>query len=486
MSVSFKEKKSFSIEEFLKRKQKSASESLTADIIAVRLYDKAIELKGKNKWREAAETLQKCAKQFDYVVNSKKELNSTSSQKKINLTSLLILTEVCETYEKIDLEESLKLRALLSRQFCDISRYDIAGRHERILAEYHEENSHYYDAYLHYRKAANFLAGYCGGGTSNVVNYLNNYEEYNREEEESEESDIFEDDEIEEDNNSILKHIKTKSILLNKNKNIKKVKSYKNNFLKLSKENSGGILAGGMMDESDQLLEKAAECAIRSGLIYPQATEMYQVLAESCTHSNLLRFQSNKFLLKSLICIMGDKVKVDEDEDYNENFRKNKNNKKKIDKNLLEEHKKEKENIIKSNIKLINNIDVLMYPLKIEEKSRSMSTFCCIKYSIIEDYINKYSEIDYLWELSKEKNFIRNLVKFRRELKIHQYIDHLYHWHGVYPLSEIDLELLKQPIEEMNEEIFCIKSLEDSDEDDDDDDTSVASSITYKSGETMN
>lgn len=467
MSISFKPKKAFDLEEIAKRKKKNTSDSLTADIIAIRLYDKAIELKGKGKWREAAETLQSCATQFDFAINSKKE----SSHTKFNLTSLLILAEVCETFEKIDLEESLKIRSLLSRQFCDISRYDIAGRHERILAEYHEENSHYYDAYLHYRKAANFLAGYCGGGTSNVLDYLNNYEEHNRQVSESEESSEEEDlvDDFEDDNSMLGRskgRFKVKPILTKKKK---RNKTFNNKFLKMTKENSGGILSGGMMDESDQLLEKAAECAILSGLVYPQATELYQVLAESCTHSNLLRFQSTKFLLKSLICIMGDSIKIDE-----ENASRFFTNKKQS-KVFESEH----EAIIKANTKDIDGFSVLMYPMTLKN-AKSMTNFCRVKYSIIEDYIKKYNEIDYLWELSKERKFIFNLVKFRRQLKIHNYIDHIYHWHSIYPLTANELQLLRQPIEEMNKEIFSIKSVDDSEEEDDDND-STTSSITYKS-----
>ena len=62
-------------------------------------------------------------------------------------------------YLKVDKTEALVCFNEAILLYCDNGRFDVAARLERIVADEHFRNKHWEEASLHYRKAANFLAG---------------------------------------------------------------------------------------------------------------------------------------------------------------------------------------------------------------------------------------------------------------------------------------------------------------------------------------
>jgi tetratricopeptide (TPR) repeat protein len=79
------------------------------------------------------------------------------------------------------------------------------------------------------------------------------------------------------------------------------------------------------------------------------------------------------------------------------------------------------------------------------------------KYNEIQDRLNYYTLIDFMWKGSKEYYFLSNLLKFRCECNYFDFIDHLYYWNNVYPFTDVSLICLKFPIIEMQKERENIK-----------------------------
>jgi hypothetical protein len=78
-----------------------------------------------------------------------------------------------------------------------------------------------------------------------------------------------------------------------------------------------------------------------------------------------------------------------------------------------------------------------------ETSSSSMPPLYLNKWDILYNINEQFDLLDYLWRRSKEKLFIRNVIKARMELDMHSFADHLYYWTNVRPLNELRTILLK-------------------------------------------
>lgn len=132
--------------ETLERNFKLA-EFLKFDDAANFFYRSSISYKICGRWRLAGDSLVKCA-----------EMHRDSKPPMI-FEAAVLYTEASEVFAKTDKTESIKCTRLAIMLYCDLARFDIAGRLERKVARVSHQLRHWEEAAAHYRKAANFLAG---------------------------------------------------------------------------------------------------------------------------------------------------------------------------------------------------------------------------------------------------------------------------------------------------------------------------------------
>jgi hypothetical protein len=73
------------------------------------------------------------------------------------------------------------------------------------------------------------------------------------------------------------------------------------------------------------------------------------------------------------------------------------------------------------------------------------------KYEALFSMNEQFERIDYLWRRSKEKLFVRNIIRARTDVDIHALADHLYYWSNVRPLNSCRTILLKVPMLEIQQ-----------------------------------
>jgi hypothetical protein len=108
-------------------------------------YAQSIKFRKESKWREAGEKLMECARVHKAMG--------------MLLEAATLYTEAAEAYLKVDKSEALSAYRLSIKVYCDVGRFDIAGKLERIIAYSHYNNRHWEDAAFHFKKSANFFSG---------------------------------------------------------------------------------------------------------------------------------------------------------------------------------------------------------------------------------------------------------------------------------------------------------------------------------------
>lgn len=205
-----------------------------------------------------------------------------------------------------------------------------------------------------------------------------------------------------------------------------------------------------LIDQSDFCLQKCSECLILLGN-YKEASNNYQILAKSCINTNLRRFNSHDHLLMSILCLMAipesnitdiainpvinifnkkNKHRHDDDHDDDE------------DNNDPSDDVDQQDNI-SSNKSANKSTKSTGNSNTYETSSSSMPPLYLNKWDILYNINEQFDLLDYLWRRSKEKLFIRNVIKARMELDMHSFADHLYYWTNVQPLNELRTILLK-------------------------------------------
>ena len=104
-----------------------------------------LSYKACSRWRPAGDSLVQLAKVYVLM--------------KEPLESATVYTMASEVYMRIDKSEGLKALRSAINIYCDLGRFDIAGRLEQQVAELHYINKHWEEASAHFEKAANFVAG---------------------------------------------------------------------------------------------------------------------------------------------------------------------------------------------------------------------------------------------------------------------------------------------------------------------------------------
>lgn len=104
-----------------------------------------LSYKACSRWRPAGDSLVQLAKVYTLM--------------KEPLESATVYTMASEVYMRIDKSEGLKALRSAINIYCDLGRFDIAGRLEQQVAELHYINKHWEEASTHFEKAANFVAG---------------------------------------------------------------------------------------------------------------------------------------------------------------------------------------------------------------------------------------------------------------------------------------------------------------------------------------
>eukprot|EP01038_Epipyxis_sp_PR26KG_P007068 gene7068-9647_t len=292
------------------------------DAEAIKLYQSAIDFKTKGMWRDSGDKLLKCAEVYLLL--------------KSQMEAATIYTEAAESFGKVDKTEALRAYRLAIKVYCDIGRFDIAGKLERNVANINLQSKHWEEAAFHYKKAANFLS------------------------------------------------------------------------------------SDKLIDQSDICLDKAAECLIRIGE-YFEACKTYEIIAKSCVNTNLRRFNARDYLLKALFCLIGIPV----DGMYNP-----------IQINLNK-----------------NSAAIDATPNEVEEPTMQFSS-SQDKYEQIIIKCKQYEEIDFMWKCCIEYSFIKNIMAARLNNNLDEFIDQVYYWNNVKPLSSLMLRLSKTMLEEIQQEII--------------------------------
>ena len=65
------------------------------------------------------------------------------------------------------------------------------------------------------------------------------------------------------------------------------------------------------------------------------------------------------------------------------------------------------------------------------------------KYAKILDFSINLEDVNFIWKGCKEAMFVRNLIKARIDCNIHDFADHMYHWNLARPLEMFQILILK-------------------------------------------
>jgi tetratricopeptide (TPR) repeat protein len=124
-------------------------------------YASHLAYRACSKWRHAGDSLCQMAKVLMvYMRGDHYKGGSAGGVENRNaVEAATIYTAASEIYMRIDKAEGLRALRSAITIYCDIGRFDIAGRLERRIADLHYMNKHFEEASAHYEKAANFLAG---------------------------------------------------------------------------------------------------------------------------------------------------------------------------------------------------------------------------------------------------------------------------------------------------------------------------------------
>eukprot|EP01040_Poterioochromonas_malhamensis_P001488 gene1488-1576_t len=450
----------------LQKKKEALAALYTGDSIAFSYYLDSVKLKIQGQWREAGDKLVKSA-EFYYNI-------------KMLIESATIYYEAGDCYLKVDKSEAIQSFRRSVKAYCDIGRFDIAGRIERKIGYIHYRIMHWEDAYSHFRKASDFFSGdrdldqsdLCLEKAAECAVYLNNY---------TDAQGIYE--------------IIAKSCI---NTNLRRFQScrklLKAIFCMFGKyvpiEDEIPLIVngkGGIQKHLDKLKEQQQQNPVLGSI------ETTGPGNSSLTTRNSIRSDDDNSSIRtaetrhdnfppttganlpplgspapttngntvattpgaastpgggpapaiSINSIASDDQSTQTKTSYAESFQPQ--GKKSM--SALSFQGMKQDQIIK---KLPD--DAKYHHGLPRQWQYNMPEILKLKYDEIEERCEYYCIIDYLFKCSKEYFFIKNLLKYRRECNYFEFIDHIYYWNNIYPLDEISLILLKYSILEMQKE----------------------------------
>lgn len=118
---------------------------LKFEAASFQFYQAALSFRACSIWRDAGYCLMRCASLHHYRLRNIFE-------------AALLYSEAAEVYEKIDKGESMKNFKLAISLYCDLGRFDIAGKIQKKIAKSHLRLKHFEEAAEGYRKASDFLS----------------------------------------------------------------------------------------------------------------------------------------------------------------------------------------------------------------------------------------------------------------------------------------------------------------------------------------
>lgn len=136
---------------------------------AFQFYQAALSFRACSVWRDAGLCLVRCAGLHQYRLRNTFE-------------AALLYSEAGEVYEKIDRGESIKNFKQAISLYCDLGRFDIAGKIQKKLAVYQLRLKHFEEAAEGFRKASDFLSNnphqsnYCLEKAAECLIELNEYQ----------------------------------------------------------------------------------------------------------------------------------------------------------------------------------------------------------------------------------------------------------------------------------------------------------------------
>ena len=122
-----------------------AAQFLRLDIAAFYFYLSSVSFRCCSRWQDAGHSLIRCAE-----VHLKAKMSQEAA---------VLYTESSEILMKVDRQEAKRSAKKAVAIYCDMGRFDVAGRMERTMANNEFHMGHWEEAAQHYRKSANFLAG---------------------------------------------------------------------------------------------------------------------------------------------------------------------------------------------------------------------------------------------------------------------------------------------------------------------------------------
>lgn len=457
----------------LQKKKEALAVLYTGDSVAFHHYLDSVKLKIQGQWREAGDKLIKSAELYYNI--------------KMYLEAASIYYEAADCYLKVDKNEAIVSFRKSVKAYCDVGRFDIAGRIERRIAFIHYRILHWDDAYNHFRKASDFFSGdrdldqsdLCLEKAAECAVYMNNYNDAQL---------IFEMIAKSCVNTNLRRFQACKKLL-------KGIFCMFSKYVPIEDELPimvGGKGAGNLQKHLDKLKQQQqtqnppAQGSLETGGPGNSSLTTRTSLRSDDDNASLQTIETkpNTFppppntggplfspggttpvvtaggnppnnaggppdpnAPAAPAATANDKTIASDDHStqtgktsVNESFQG------KSISSLSFQGMKQDQIIAKLP-------DDAKYHHHLPREWRyNMSDTLKLKYDEIEERCEYYSVIDYTWKCSKEFFFIKNLLKFRRECNYYEFIDHLYYWNNIYPLDEVSLILVKLPILEMQKE----------------------------------
>jgi hypothetical protein len=431
------------MQSILFQKKKNALAALyTGDSVAFRNYLESLQLRIKGQWREAGDTLIKCAESY-YAL-------------KMMIETATLYYDAAECYLRVDKSEALLALKKSVKAYCDIVRFDVAGTIERKIAEIHYRILHWEDAYNHFKKSADFFSGdrdldqsdRCLDYAAECAIQIGKYEEARQIYEAIAKSCVNTNLRRFQSTKKLLKAIfcmMGKSvfiedeipIVVSKKKKKDKDKDKKNKSQTqetttaappVAAITAGGSVEGGMSSVTSRTSIEDDNSSINTAETKPPGVPPAPVPEKTSINlgdNNSTVDHSSNTAKTSYTQNDGDQQTL----------------------NALSFMGMEEQQI---QAKLPK--DATYYHHLPKEFKFQMQETVRMKYTEIADVIVSYEYFDSFWKCSKERYFLDNLMKFREESNYFDFIDHLYYWNNVYPLDEVSLILLKIPVQELEKE----------------------------------
>lgn len=374
------------------------------DSLAHKYYQDSIKLRIRGLWRDAGDRLVKCA---EIYVRSK-----------LLLEAATIYTEAAESFIKVDKSEALNAYRLSIKLYCDVGRFDIGGKLERKVAYLHLYAKHYDDAAIHFRKAANFLAGdnlldqsdFCLEKNAECLIELGQYEEASKLFEMVAKSCV----------NSNLRRFNTRDYLL-----------------------KAVLCLFGVPEAKPYTIPSGPASSLAASygsVISPNGDASHHASIDTSAGNSALSPMLSSSVNAGLGvggggAMMGTGGQLADDATVS---------------SLGNQSAAAAGGSASAQAHATTNTTNTAAPARGSYKPPALYQ---TKYDKLFSLASSYDHIDFHWKLCNEKRFVQTILLARIESNKHDYVDHVYYWNDIHPLPRWCLMLVKIPLDEMQAEL---------------------------------